>query len=187
MTRPLWLAPTRLVVATLAAISIVAGFGLASAVWPPASSPTSTASAPAVHYENLSIILNPANGAPQYTPANFTLVEGYNIVTITDYDSPGAWAGCGCVVSGTVGGTETVNGTPMHVVPNTNVAHTFSSPQLNLNVLVPGGGAVVSFEVYVLPGTYTWLCMAPCGADGYTGFPMDTPGYMTGTISVVAS
>lgn len=135
-------------------------------------------------YVNLTIEINATTGAPQYVPANFSVSAGLVAITIHDEDSPMEWSACACNVTGTVGNVEWFNGTPQAVVPDTNVAHTFSIPELALNVLSPGGSTVF-FEAILPAGTFTWYCMAPCGSDGYTGFPMGTPGYMEGTITVV--
>jgi plastocyanin len=135
-------------------------------------------------YMYLTIQLNPETGTPQYSPANFTVPAGNVIFTIADYDSAVNWSGCPCNVSGTVGNTETVNGTSYSEVPNSNVAHTFTIPSLHVNVLSPGS-SVLTFELDLTqPGTYTWYCEMPCGADGFSGDPMGEPGFMTGTMTV---
>ena len=135
-------------------------------------------------YLNLTVAINATTGAPQYVPANFTIPAGLVAVTIHDTDSPMNWSSCLCAVTGTVGGVAWWNGTPWHTVPSSNVAHTFSIPSLHLNVLSPGGGSTVFFQAVFPAGTYTWYCMAPCGSNQYTGFPMGTPGYMEGTVTV---
>lgn len=135
-----------------------------------------------VDYVNLTVVINASNGAPQYLPANFSVKAGLVAITIVDEDDAVAWSGCSCNVTGTVGGVEWLNGSPYHVMPSSNVAHTFTVGSLGLNVLSPGGQTVF-FEAEFPAGTYTWTCMAPCGSDGYAGFPMGTPGYMTGTIT----
>ncbi len=145
------------------------------------SSPSTPATI--VSYVNLTVVINATNGAPQYVPANFSVPAGRVAITIADQDDAVSWAQCGCNVSGTVGGVEWLNGTPYHVMPTSNVAHTFTIGALGLNVLSPGGQTVF-FEADFPAGTYTWTCLAPCGSDGYTGFPMGTPGWMEGTITV---
>ncbi|HZY91988.1 MAG TPA: hypothetical protein VFG07_04335 [Thermoplasmata archaeon] len=145
---------------------------------------SSQASDARTSYVNLTIAINSTTGVPQYAPANFTVPTGKVVVRITDRDSPMAWAPCTCQVSGTVGGTEMVNGTPVSSVDPSNVAHTFTVSSLGLNVLSPGA-SIVSFVLELsAPGVYSWFCLAPCGSNGYTGFPMGTPGYMTGTLTV---
>lgn len=146
----------------------------------------------AVSYLNLSVVINNTysaayggSGFPQYTPANFTVHRGLVKVTITDQDSVTSWSQCTCEVRGTVGGTETINGTPESYVSPANVAHTFTISSLSINVLSPGQ-SVVTFELNLdQTGSFTWLCDAPCGANNGYGFPMFTPGFMEGTMTVV--
>jgi uncharacterized membrane protein YphA (DoxX/SURF4 family) len=164
-------------------LSFGVGAGLILALPPSASSGPGAQS---YYYENLSINLNPSNGWPQYSPANFTVPTGTVVFTITDNDSPTNWSQCPCVVSGTVGDNELINGTPAHIVSQSNVAHTFNIPSLGLSTYSPGL-SVVRFTVYLTnPGTFQWFCMAPCGAGSnpYQTPPMGTPGYMTGTMTI---
>lgn len=151
---------------------------------PPGSPATSGSSA--VSYENLTVSINASNGWPQYTPANFTVPTGLITFTITDRDAAMNWPGCGCVVTGTQGGTEQVNGTAAHIIPSSNVAHTFNVPSLGISAFTPGG-SVVRFTVDLInAGTFQWFCMAPCGAGAnpYSTPPMGTPGFMTGTMTI---
>lgn len=133
---------------------------------------------------HLSIVINPVNGMPQYSPANFTVPEGQVVFTIQDFDAATSWDGCTCNVTGTVGGTESINGTATSVVPTSNAAHTFTIAALGVNVVSPGNSTVTFTLDLTGPGSYTWECMAPCGADGATGVPMGDSGYMTGTMTV---
>ena len=139
----------------------------------------------------------------QYAPANFsvpsdTLLE----FTITNYDSgqnpvePVTEAN----VNGTVGNCIYLNSTPtalgpcVHSVSPGFIAHTFSfenGAYAGFNVPIPsavdtapegGVGTTVTFFAYFNEtGTFTWNCLAPC--DPYS---MQTPGFMTGTMTVVA-
>ena len=70
-------------------------------------------------------------------------------------------------------------------VPADSVAHTFSVPQLGINVPVVGGSTEIAYLMFNQAGTYTWLCMTPCGfgSDG-SGGAMSTPGWMTGQLTV---
>lgn len=173
----------------LAAIILAVGLIAAAVVFSfqlgAASTSGSASSSPqtVVSYVNLTVVINATNGAPQYVPANFTVPSGRVAITIADQDDAVSWDQCNCNVSGTVGGVEWLNGTPYKVMPSSNVAHTFTIGQLGLNVLSPGGQTVF-FEADFPAGTYAWSCLAPCGSDGYTGFPMGTPGWMEGTVTV---
>ncbi len=165
----------------LIAFSVTLGLMVAVPSTGPAGGATSS-----VAYENLTVTLNPVNGWPQFAPANFTVPTGRVIFTITDYDSVMNWSQCPCVTSGTVNGIESVNGTNLHVLPSTNIAHTFNVPSLGLEVYSPGQ-SIVRFTVdLVNPGAFQWFCLAPCGtgANPYSTPPMGTPGYMTGTMTV---
>ncbi len=166
-------------------VSLAVGFGLVIAVPAPAANSGSAPSGP-VSYVNLSININPLNGWPQYTPANFTVPTGLVEITIVDNDSPTNWSECPCPVGGTIGGVEYINGTSVGRVSSDNVAHTFNIPVLGLQVLSPGQ-ATVRFMIDVIhPGEYIWYCFAPCGTgtDPYTTPPMGVQGYMTGTMTV---
>ena len=166
-------------------VSMGVGVGLSVEFPLQSSSPAPPVLRPTT-YENLSINIA-QNGWPQYTPANFTLHTGLVIFTIVDNDSPMNWTGCPCPVQGTMGGVEDINGTPVHIVPSDNVAHSFNVPALNLAVYSPGGN-VTQFTVDITRiGEFVWLCVVPCGtgADPYSTPPMGVPGYMTGTITVV--
>ncbi|MCI4372268.1 MAG: hypothetical protein L3K02_01275 [Thermoplasmata archaeon] len=166
-------------------ISLGVGFGLVVALPPPAGGASTGPSGPTT-YVNLSISINPLNGWPQYSPANFTVPSGEVVFTITDHDAPMNFTPCPCLVTGTVGSDELVNGTPFHVVSSDNVAHSFGIPNLGLNVYSPGQ-SVVQFEVDLLtPGSFEWFCFVPCGtgADAYSTPPMGVAGYMTGTMTV---
>jgi uncharacterized membrane protein YphA (DoxX/SURF4 family) len=186
-TTPLTLSSRTLFVYFVAGtlVSLGVGIGLtvafplqSSSSAPPAIGPTT--------YENLSVNVAP-NGWPQYTPSNFTIHTGLVVITIVDNDSSMNWSGCPCPVTGTVGGVEKINGTPLHIVPSDNVAHSFNVPALNLAVYSPGG-ATVQFSVDVTrTGELVWVCVVPCGtgADPYSTPPMGVPGFMTGTITVV--
>lgn len=111
-------------------------------------------------------------------------------------------------VQGTVGGTETVDGKAVSSVDPATVSHTFTLrtiPDSNspwLYVSVPDVGVssnaptdangfplhpVTNTFSFVTqgPGTYRWNCFDPCGTqfDGFGG-PMQTYGYMSGTLVV---
>jgi len=117
-------------------------------------------------------------------------------------------------VTGTIGGTEDVNGKPVSQLNSwsgCNVGHTFSIPGINLNVpmgsptiaqtLKPGLCSTApctpsnphmvmtfSFNTPKTPGEYFWQCRIPCGGgylDGFGG-PMQTIGFMTGNMVVVS-
>jgi heme/copper-type cytochrome/quinol oxidase subunit 2 len=128
-------------------------------------------------------------------PVN-TLIQ----ITIVSYDTPtaGSLQQYGAV-NGTVGGVVyMINGTtassgmtPMPwgqnvtSVPASLLAHTFTIPQLGINIPVVGGDTEIAYVEFTKAGTYQWFCMTPCGfgANGAEG-AMSTPGWMTGTVTV---
>ena len=154
-------------------------------------------------------IKSPTTGQWVHTTL-FTLPAGSKIdMTILGYD--------GCTplrnpvfskVTGTTGGVEYVNGKPVSAINSwsgCNVGHTFSIPQLGVNVpmatpsltanlcgtspCTSGPKEVVqfSFNTPRTGGSYLWQCRVPCGGgflDGFGG-PMQTIGFMTGSITVV--
>ena len=113
------------------------------------------------------------------------------------------------LVTGTIGNVEHVNGkavTSLNSWSGCNVGHTFSIPGIGLNVPMASPGLTASlcstspctsgphmtmtfsFMTPRTPGTYFWQCRVPCGGgflDGFGG-PMQTIGFMTGNMQVVA-
>ncbi len=173
-----------LVAGVLSVGVVVAGGVTVVAAPPPGPNGASTGR---TTFVNLSVLVDPTSGWPHFSPANFSVSPGKVVVTISDEDARMAWAACTCAVAGTVGGIESINGTPVAHVDDANVAHTFTVPKLGINVLSPGQ-SVVSFTLDLsAPGTYVWLCEAPCGqgTDGYSSPPMGLAGFMTGSLTVV--
>lgn len=154
-------------------------------------------------------IKSPTTGQWVHTTL-FTVPAGSRIdMTVLGYD--------GCTplrnpifgqVSGTIGGVVYVDGKPVSALNSwsgCNVGHTFSIPQLGLNVpmgspsltatlcgtspCTSGPHQVMQFS-FMTPrsgGVYFWQCRIPCGGgflDGFGG-PMQTIGFMTGTMTVV--
>ena len=137
-------------------------------------------------------------GWPQYVPGNFTVPANATVyVTITNYDDgadtlPAQYA----KTSGTVGGTEQVNGQVVSQTDPSRISHTFTIAAINLNVFIPAATdigkagvvkpSVVTFVVHTgKAGTYTWQCFAPCGTGsaGWGG-PMALNNFMRGTMTV---
>jgi hypothetical protein len=108
------------------------------------------------------------------------------------------------MVRGTVGDDMTVNGKTVRYMNANFPAHTFSVPQLGINVPLEGvpqatyAGTIsgnphgahetitFSFRTYN-PETVRWQCFVPCAA-GYlfgNGGPMQTVGYMDGYLKIV--
>jgi len=100
---------------------------------------------------------------------------------------------------------EVINGTAQHGINPDNAAHTFTIPDLDVNVPLPGispnakntcsvtpctvdqAHNTITFSFRAPgPGTYRWQCFVPCGAGSLfgNGGPMQTIGYMSGLIEV---
>jgi len=133
---------------------------------------------------------------PAFSPSNL-VVPANSLVTITirDYDlgntampqdSPFT------TVQGTADTSATADGRMYSSLAADKIAHTFTIPQLNVNVPLPGDGMngkdynTVAFTFRTgAAGTYTFRCFDPCGTGpmGMMG-PMMTQGYMIGTLTV---
>lgn len=66
-----------------------------------------------------------------------------------------------------------------------NIAHTFTIPQLGINIPVEPSSTVVAYLTINQTGTFSWFCQTACGS-GDTGLEgaMSTPGWMTGSAVV---
>lgn len=133
---------------------------------------------------------------PAFSPSNL-VVPANSLVTVTIRDddlgdtampqnSPFT------TVQGTVNTMATVDGREYSSLSPERIAHTFTLPQLNVNVPLPGDGAngkaynTVTFSFRTgAAGTYIFQCLDPCGTGpmGMMG-PMMTQGYMIGTLIV---
>jgi hypothetical protein len=108
-------------------------------------------------------------------------------------------------VRGTVGGVENLNGKAISTINPDDAAHTFTIPDLDVSVPLPGVGSnaknqcgsspctlaeahnTITFSFRTPgPGTYRWQCFVPCAFGFLYGFggPMQTIGYMDGLIEV---
>jgi len=131
-------------------------------------------------------------------PATVTLPANATVtLTIKTYDDGGGTVPAAYAkVTGTVGNTETVNGTSESAFKASGqIAHTFTVTGLGLNIplvaatdqgstVVPSV-TVVTFKTPAKAGTYSWQCYQPCGTGsaGWGG-PMATPGWMMGTLKI---
>ncbi len=133
---------------------------------------------------------------PAFSPSHL-VVPANSLVTVTirdhdlgnttmPQDSPFT------TVQGTVGTSATADGREYASLALDKIAHTFTIPQLNMNVPLPGDGIkskdfnTVTFTFRTgEAGIYTFRCLDPCGPGpmGMMG-PMQTQGYMVGTLTV---
>jgi len=92
-----------------------------------------------------------------------------------------------------VTGSATMDGKVFTALDANHIAHTFTIPQLHVNVPISGDPAgdanyvsvTFSFKTPARAGVYTFQCYVPCGTgdSGWNG-PMATMGFMRGTITV---
>ena len=158
-----------------------------------------TTATPQHVYRSLDILPNKPGGPddwPAYSPSELT-VPANSLVTITihDYDFGAAQlpdTSSYKNVEGIEGNTVTADGQTYSSLDASNVAHTFTIPELQLNVpLIASAPPNAQYSTVTFTfrtgaaGTYTWHCFAPCGTDpdGWGG-PMNTKGFMMGTLTV---
>ena len=148
---------------------------------------------------NLDIVINQRGMQqdwPAYSPSNLVLPANSLVtVTLRDYDmgdTPLPKGSPFTTVQGIVGGVAYADGHAYSALAPDKIAHTFTMPQLNINVPLPGdtttgkpyGTATFTFRTGA-PGIYYFRCMDPCGtgSNGWQG-PMLTKGYMLGFLTV---
>jgi len=113
-------------------------------------------------------------------PASNIRLPAHTLIqlTIISYDTPTAGSpDQEGKVTGTVGGTVyLINGTTamgtdvserwgrnVTSVPGNMLAHTFTIPQLGINIPVVGGDTVIAYFYLDQAGTFQWVCLTPCG------------------------
>lgn len=125
------------------------------------------------------VIVNYDDGAANLTSPQYANVSGTvnNVVTVVNNDNVNSSQGSSGI---NISGGETVSN-----VSSDNIAHTFTVPQLNLNIPVPPSSTVIAYFTLNQTGTFTWFCMTQCGS-GATGTEgaMSTNAWMTGSIVV---
>ncbi|HLZ21579.1 MAG TPA: hypothetical protein VKQ30_05610 [Ktedonobacterales bacterium] len=134
---------------------------------------------------------------PAYMPTTDLALPAHSLVTITIVNQDAGDTSLTpnspfAKVTGTSGGMAYLDGQPYRALDASKVAHTFTIPQLGVNVPIPGdipqGQKTITVTFSFMTGnagTYMWRCMDPCGSnsDGWGG-PMVMPGYMQGTLAV---
>jgi hypothetical protein len=184
-----------------AAGTLVLLLGLSALQTPRPIVPVAAAAAPTTTHVALDILPvkpgGPAQNWPAYVASTPLTVPANTLVTVTirNFDLGNAAMPANSpllTVRGTAGGTATFNGQPYASLGATQVAHTFTLPQLGINVPIPGDAPdnasflTVTFSFHTgKAGTYTFECFAPCGT-GSSGFdgPMASMAYMRGTLMV---
>lgn len=175
LKRPLSAAERLLVIGVVVPLALIGGAILVEVVEPQGHTITSS---PHLY---LTVGFNFTTGEDEYFPANFTIPPDVNVVvTITNYDNgtnpvPDSLGN----VTGTVGGTATINGQSVRSISGQSVSHTFTVMSLGVNVPLPPSSTVTFTLLVEGVGSYQWHCMAPCDASA-----MATPGFMQGTLTV---
>lgn len=161
--------------------------------------------APAKHIQpqyvhlNMDIVINQPGYLkdwPAYSPNNLVVpANSYVTITLHNYDLGDTTMPQGSPftkVQNTVGGVAYADGHAYSTLAPDRVSHTFTIPQLNINVPVPGDTTTgkpygtVTFTFHTgAAGMYYFQCFDPCGT-GSTGWegPMITKGYMHGMLIV---
>lgn len=140
----------------------------------------------------------PPNGFAAYLPSTALRVPAHSVITVTirnfDLDPTPLPSGSTYArVEGTVGQVAYVNGQAYSQLEGTEIAHTFTVPQLGLNVPIPGSASTGKHLVTVTfsfrtadPATLPWQCFDPCGnGPGGLDGPMADVDYMRGTLTIV--
>lgn len=192
---------TRLVIAAalLGTAALVTGCGSLNA--PPLYQPVSAATPIHVTWVIATPDMLGSTDKPAYLPANPVLPANTDVtVTVVNFDDATALpAGSESFATptGIIGELSLAPldpadpnaNTPAKTVaaldPATGVGHTFTVPELHLNVpIAPKSRTTFTFHTGDA-GTYTWQCMDPCGT-GSTGWggAMVSTGYMRGTLTI---
>lgn len=125
------------------------------------------------------VIVNYDDGAANLTSPQYDAVAGTlnNVVTEVNNDNINSSQG--------LSGIQIVGGENVSSVSADNIAHTFTIPQIGLNIPIEPSSTVAAYFTLNQTGTFTWFCMTECGA-GPTGIlgAMATAGWMTGSVTV---
>ncbi len=193
-----------LVIGILLCVTFVSGvyyyFALQNALGHRVTTPIARAAALTRHVQaNLDIVIDQPGMQkdwPAYSPNNLVLPANSLVtVTLQDHDmgdTPLPKGSPFTTVQGIVGGVAYADGHAYTALASDKIAHTFTIPQLNINVPLPGDTTtgkpygVVTFTFRTgAAGIYYFQCFDPCGTgtNGWEG-PMTTRGYMRGTLTV---
>ncbi|HZW44295.1 MAG TPA: hypothetical protein VFF32_07885 [Dermatophilaceae bacterium] len=197
--KPLQMIGVGLIVGAIAVTASACGGSSAEAT----DAPAATTAAPAAKTVNIEMIgkIDAETGEagtftgkehwPSMAPSDITFAKGDTVVlTIKEYDDMMTALPAGSPYNDVKGGTMTVDGVATTTVPNSNLAHTFSIPELGINVpLVKAPEGKFSTTVFTFTvdkaGSYTWRCFTPCGGDPKgMGGAMATKDWMQGNVIV---
>lgn len=119
------------------------------------------------------------NGTAPLTSPQYAMVAGTqnNTVSMVTNDNVNSSQG--------VSGIHVMGGQIISNLNASDIAHTFTIPQLGINIPIAPSSTVTAFFTVNKTGTFTWFCEAKCGSglEGLQG-AMSTPGWMTGNVVV---
>jgi len=120
------------------------------------------------------------DGAANLTGSQYAAVSGTQNNTVSVVSNANVNSSQGA------SGMQVNGGQNISSLATDGVAHTFTIPQLGINIPLAPSSTTTAYITLSQAGTYSWFCMTECGS-GPTGLSgaMETPGWMTG--NVVAS
>ncbi|HEV2119440.1 MAG TPA: hypothetical protein VGS11_04975 [Candidatus Bathyarchaeia archaeon] len=81
-------------------------------------------------------------------------------------------------------GIQVMGGQTVTSIPQSVLSHTFSIPDIGLNIPLPTSSTVVAYFKVDHAGNYLWYCKTGCGfGAGGLGGAMSTPGWMAGLVA----
>ena len=117
------------------------------------------------------------DGAANLTGSQYATVSGTQNDTVSVVSNTNVNSSQGA------SGIQVTGGQSVSSLPVDAIAHTFTIPQLGINIPVGPSSTVTAYFTLNQTGTFSWFCMSMCGSGpaGLSG-AMETPGWMTGNV-----
>ena len=117
------------------------------------------------------------DGAANLTGSQYATVSGTQNNTVSFVSNTNVNS------SQSASGIQVNGGQTISSLPTDGIAHTFTIPQLGINIPLAPASTTTAYITLDQTGSFTWLCMSLCGS-GPTGVSgaMETPGWMTGNV-----
>jgi plastocyanin len=126
------------------------------------------------------VIVDYDDGAANLTGSQYATVSGTQNNSVTEVSNENVNS------SQSAAGIQVSGGETVSSLPADGIAHTFTIPQLGINIPLAPSSTVVAYFTLNQTGTFTWFCMTICGSGpNGLGGAMATAGWMSG--NVVAS